>query len=409
LYPTPEQEIVFKRHCADARFVWNACLEQLNWWRRGGPKGPTNKERSQQLVAARQTIPWLTEGSSTVQHQARFDFEDACSNWWGGIHGRPTWRKRRGSEGFGFQGAKLHSVSHTWALLRIPKAKQVRMRISGSLPPSGCTAVVRITRDGKGRWHASFSIKVPVEERDPTGTAVGIDMGIANTIMNSEGQTLRAPRMSNHHQRKLKRLQRQLARQQRGSARREKTKRQIAALKQTQRDRLKNWREVQTTKLVAANDLIAVEKLPVERMVRRPKPKPDPDWPGKFLPNSAAQKAALNREIQRQGWSAFRRRLEDKAETSGTRVIAVPPQNTSRECNACGHTAAENRKSQAVFACVSCGHEAHADRNAAENILARALAPAPTPGSGARDAVPTRVRRPSNGAARTSRRADADA
>jgi transposase len=51
-------------------------------------------------------------------------------------------------------------------------------------------------------------------------------------------------------------------------------------------------------------------------------------------------------------------------------VVKVNPVNTSRRCNGCGHVAAENRKSQAVFGCVACGHVAHADVNAALNILA---------------------------------------
>jgi putative transposase len=52
-------------------------------------------------------------------------------------------------------------------------------------------------------------------------------------------------------------------------------------------------------------------------------------------------------------------------------LVAVPPAFTSQQCSSCGHTAAENRKTQAVFECVACGHREHADRNAAKNILRR--------------------------------------
>jgi putative transposase len=51
-------------------------------------------------------------------------------------------------------------------------------------------------------------------------------------------------------------------------------------------------------------------------------------------------------------------------------VLVVDPRNTSRTCPACGHVSAENRKTQAVFRCVRCGHAADADVNAARNILA---------------------------------------
>jgi putative transposase len=174
-------------------------------------------------------------------------------------------------------------------------------------------------------------------------------------------------------------------------------------LHQAVRDRRRNWIEIQTTRLVRDHDLVAVENLNVKGMVRRPKPKPDPEQPGAFLPNGAASKSGLNRSIHEQGWSIWLSRLRDKAHASGVEVADVNPRHTSQQCRACSHIAAANRESQAVFCCESCGHEAHADRNAAENILARALvtrkmglALAPTRGPGAskpkRPAA--RVRRP---------------
>jgi putative transposase len=55
-------------------------------------------------------------------------------------------------------------------------------------------------------------------------------------------------------------------------------------------------------------------------------------------------------------------------------VVAVMPTHTSQRCAVCGHTDAENRKSQAVFRCRACGHKANADVNAANNVLAAGLA-----------------------------------
>ncbi|WP_308207302.1 zinc ribbon domain-containing protein [Mycobacterium gordonae] len=117
-------------------------------------------------------------------------------------------------------------------------------------------------------------------------------------------------------------------------------------------------------------------------MVRRPKPKPDPDNPGQYLPNGAAAKAGLSKGIYANCWGMFARRLGHKMQASGTTLVAVPPKNSSIECRMCGHTAKENRKSQAGFQCVACGHAEHADIQAAQIVLARAR-PAPTPGPGA--------------------------
>lgn len=86
------------------------------------------------------------------------------------------------------------------------------------------------------------------------------------------------------------------------------------------------------------------------------------------------QKSGLNRSILAKGWGAFLLKLEHAARYHGTAVAKVNPAYTSQTCNACGHVAPESRESQARFRCVTCGYQAHADVNAARNILAAGLA-----------------------------------
>jgi putative transposase len=76
-------------------------------------------------------------------------------------------------------------------------------------------------------------------------------------------------------------------------------------------------------------------------------------------------KAGLNRAIHTAGWGLLVTRLEHKA---AGRVEKINPAYTSQTRNACGHRAAGNRESQAVFRCRACGHTDHADVNAARNI-----------------------------------------
>jgi putative transposase len=90
--------------------------------------------------------------------------------------------------------------------------------------------------------------------------------------------------------------------------------------------------------------------------------------------SSAAAKVGLNKSIHDAGWGIFLRILTAKAESAGRTVIAVDPRHTSQRCAECGHTAAGNRVSQAEFRCLDCGHHAHADVNAAINILRAGLA-----------------------------------
>ncbi|GAA4483112.1 hypothetical protein GCM10023191_004180 [Actinoallomurus oryzae] len=78
-------------------------------------------------------------------------------------------------------------------------------------------------------------------------------------------------------------------------------------------------------------------------------------------------KAGLNRSIHAAGWGFLARRLEQKA---AGRVEKIDPAFTSQTCHVCGHRAAANRESQAVFRCRACKHIDHADVNAAKNIAA---------------------------------------
>ena len=80
-------------------------------------------------------------------------------------------------------------------------------------------------------------------------------------------------------------------------------------------------------------------------------------------------KSGLNKSILDQGWFEFRRQLAYKLAWHGGWLIAVPPHNTSRTCPRCGHVSADNRQTQARFACVECGFEDHADVVGAINVL----------------------------------------
>jgi putative transposase len=114
--------------------------------------------------------------------------------------------------------------------------------------------------------------------------------------------------------------------------------------------------------------LVVVEDLQVRSMSASAKG--TAQQPGK----NVLAKASLNKAILDQGWAEFRRQLEYKLVWGGGELIAVDPRNTSRTCPECGHVDAQNRQTQAVFRCVACGHQAHADVVGAINILARGTA-----------------------------------
>lgn len=111
--------------------------------------------------------------------------------------------------------------------------------------------------------------------------------------------------------------------------------------------------------------IVYVEDLQVMNMSKSAKG--TAEKPGK----NVKQKSGLNRAILDQAWFEFRRQLDYKLLWNGGHLIAVPPQNTSRCCPACNHTAKENRQTQANFECVDCGYTENADVVGAINILKR--------------------------------------
>jgi transposase len=361
---TREQESALLRHCSDARYVWNLCIEQELHWRAGRGRMPGFVERCRQLTAARADNPWLAKGSVIVQQQAIRDHAQAMAQFFAGTHKRPSWRKRGEDEGFRVVGQRgqhwdVRRMNRNWGQVKVPKVGWLRFRWSRPVP--GGVKSFRMTRDRAGRWHVAFAhIPDPIDGPG-SGEAVGIDRGIAVSAALSTGELLRAPGLSACELARLRRLERKLARAKRGSGRRVQIKLSLARLKARERDRRKDWAEKASTDLARRFDVIRVEDLNIEAMTRSAKGTVEaPGW-------NVAAKAGLNQGIARSGWGLLVRRLEDKAPG---RVEKIPAAFTSQRCSACGHVAAESRESQAVFRCVACGYACNADVNAARNIAA---------------------------------------
>ena len=214
---------------------------------------------------------------------------------------------------------------------------------------------------------------------------IGLDRGCVHTLVSSDGIFMDMPKPSKAELKRLRYLQRRMSRQDRvnearggrtakfASKRRQRTLSEFNTLQGRIVRRRNDWIEKTTTSLAKANILIAMEDLDVKAMTRRPKPKPDPAKPGQYLHNGAKAKAGLNRSILSNNWSRLMKRLKDKMDANGGKLVIIPAAYTSQACHKCGHVAKGNRESQAVFKCVECGYEANADVNAAMNILGRAL------------------------------------
>jgi putative transposase len=227
---------------------------------------------------------------------------------------------------------------------------------------------MRLTREWRGRvvsarfvkdalgWHVSLACEIEHEVPANDLPAVGIDRGVANTLALSTGELLSTPSTAKLERRK-KRAQRALARRKRGSNRYRKQRLRVARIAAKIARVRADWRHWTTTDIARRFGTVAVEDLRTSNMTTK-----------------GRGKRGLNRSILEQGWGAFERVLAYKLEERGGTLVKVNPAYTSQECSACGAIDKASRESQASFACRHCGFRAHADHNAAINILRRSTA-----------------------------------
>lgn len=204
-----------------------------------------------------------------------------------------------------------------------------------------------------------------VPQSKPSGGEVGIDMGIARFATLSNGQFFKPINAFKMLKGKLAKLQKQLKNKTKFS----KNWRKLQAKISKVHNKIANIRKAahylhQISHYIskaAHHAIVYVEDLKVKNMSKR------------AVGTNVATKSGLNRAIldQDEVWFEFRRQLDYKLLCSGGYLIAVNPKNTSRCCPVCGHTARENRRSQAHFECVKCSYINNADLVGAINILRR--------------------------------------
>ena len=243
-------------------------------------------------------------------------------------------------------------------------------------PIVGKIKTCTIRRYGKynyAKWYVSFTVEQDMPEPNVfCNEELGIDVGITKFVAFSNGEFIENPRFFRNEEKNLAKAQRNVKKKKHRTKVYRKAAHVVSNIHERIRNRRHNFIHQQTRQIVNKYGSIYLEELQVDNMIRKPKPKPDTENPGQYLPNGASAKAGLNKSIADVSWSMFRQILTYKAENAGGIVTKNNPAYTSQMCSKCGHIDKENRKSQAVFNCVSCGHTENADTNAAKNQITKA-------------------------------------
>jgi putative transposase len=378
LRPTARQHVALGKCLASHRELYNAALqERRDAWRLRGTS-VSYGDQSAQLRGIREVRPDVAVWSFSSQQATLRRLNRAFASFFrrvkaGEPPGYPRFKSANRFDSVAWpkdgDGCRWHPDTRRVYLQGIGQVKvTVHRQVHGRVK------TIQVRRQGRN-WMLVLSCDdVPTRPLKPSRAAAGVDVGIASFATTSDGDHVPNPRWGRVAAARLSRAHQVLARKQRGSNNRAKARATVAARYRKLANQRRSFHHQVARALVADYGLLVVENLTVRNMVRRPTPRPDPDRPGGFLPNGAAAKTGLHQSIHDAGWAQFVSILRAKAEEAGRVVIDVDARHTSDRCEACRHTAKENRASQAVFSCRRCGHTANADEHAARNILRAGLA-----------------------------------
>jgi putative transposase len=349
-YPDPEQATVLARTFGCIRLVWNRTLaaRQTRWTTQR--EGTSYRETDAALTVLKRLpeLAWLNEVSSVPLQQTLRHQHQAFQAFFAGRARYPRYKSRRGRQAatftrraFRYRDGELFLAKTTGALRLIWSWPEVD---PATLEPTSVT----VARDPDGRWYATLHVQVTDPAPLPaTGRAIGIDLGITDFAVLSDGERIANPRHLERKAANLARYQRRMAHKRPGSANRRKAAAKVARahrkVRAARSDRL-------STRLVRDRDVLVIEDLNVAGMVRNRR---------------------LAKAIADCGWGAFRALLTYKAQRAGRRLVVIDRFHpSSKLCSGCGYLLTELHLRTRAWQCPVCGARHDRDLNAARNILA---------------------------------------
>jgi putative transposase len=352
-YPDQEQQAVLNRTFGCVRLVWNRTLTARQHRYATERQATSYAETDRGLTAMKKDpdLAFLAEVSSVPLQQALRHQHQAFRAFFAGHARYPRFKSRHGRQSAHYTRSAFTMRDGALRLARTGRP----LRFRWSWPEVGITSLnptmVVVSRESDGRWYVTFAVDGRLPEPLPTtGRAVGVDLGVRDFAVTSDGQKIANPRHLERKARNLARSQRRLARCRNGSANRAKAKAKVARSHRKVRDARRDFVHRASTRLVRGYDVIVIEDLAVANMVRN---------------------RHLARVISDCGWGEFRRQLEYKCQRYGRQLVVIDRWYPStKTCSACGHLLAELSLSTRTWQCASCGTRHDRDVNAAKNILA---------------------------------------
>jgi putative transposase len=229
-----------------------------------------------------------------------------------------------------------------------------------------------ITKTITGKYYVSILVEKNYEPVEKTNKKVGIDLGIKDFLITSDGLKIKNHRIIKKYEKLLKLSQQSLSRKQKSSKSYNKQRLKVAKIHEKITNSRNDLLHKTSKMLVEKYDEIYLEDLNVKGMSHRCKPKKDEN--GKYIPNGQAAKSGLNKAILDVSWSKFVEYLSYKAEWNDKKIIKVDRfYPSSKTCNHCGYINQNLTLKDRSWTCSKCGVKLDRDLNAAKNILDEGL------------------------------------
>ena len=354
IYPSVEQVDFIDKQLGCCRFVYNNCLAFRKDSYQNEHISVSSSEAVKHITVLKKDNEWLKHVHSKVLQQSVRDMNQAYDNFFKLHRGFPKFKSKhdnRQSCRFpkdAFIGVRGNRID----LIKV--LKDIHFKCSRNDERylnrnQDKVKSITLNKEPNGKFYLSVLIDKPLRQVPQSSSMVGLDLGIKDFAVTSDGQVIENFHFKKNEESRLKRLQRQISKKIVGSKNREKARLRFAKLNEKIRNRKLNFLHDVTNHLIDENQVIVMEDLNVKGMVRNHK---------------------LAESISEVNWGEFRRILAYKAAWHGRQLVFTDRfYPSSKRCNHCGYIYKELTLKDRQWVCPECGSLIDRDYNAALNIL----------------------------------------
>ena len=354
IYPTAEQVDFINKQLGCCRFVYNNCLAFRKDSYQNEHVSVSSSEAVKHITSLKKDNEWLKDVHSKVLQQSVRDMNQAYDNFFKLHRGFPKFKSKhdnRQSCRFpkdAFIGVRGNRID----LIKV--LKDIHFKCSRNDERylnrnQDKVKSITLSKEPNGKFYLSVLIDKPLRQVPQSSSMVGLDLGIKDFAVTSDGQVIENIHFKKNEESRLKRLQRQISKKIVGSKNREKARLRFAKLNEKIRNRKLNFLHDVTNHLIDENQVIVMEDLNVKGMVRNHK---------------------LAESISEVNWGEFRRMLAYKAAWHGRQLLFIDRfYPSSKRCNHCGYINKGLTLKDRQWVCPECGSLIDRDYNAALNIL----------------------------------------